>query len=526
LAAAQAPAKDLQTLMIEDGDGTRTRESVVASASELVRVNSPAEQDPADGGVIWHNTLTDAIIQSTSISAAADRLCAGTYLNPPREVELIPLEGDGTPDWVFPGTDFRVAASRNGDVIVGVDKLTSGVTLYRWHPESSAFDWSYNIPSCSIGGVRSVVVSPDASTIALSVTMQNPQFARLYLFDPDSPVPIATCDASEGTFARNLDITADGRYIAFIAGADAYVFDRDTQTTRWSGSMGASNDPIAISGDGNYLAYGWTMLYMREWTGSTYDLLWTAPGGAFRLRSCRFSFDASTFVAGWYHSSTHLQNRIQLYEVPSSTPLWTHLNAMGSGGYQDVPYEIAITATGGHLVVGSWGDQANTNAEVQIFERASSEPVLTVDTPGSVFSVDIAEDSRGGVYAAACGKHVHANQTGRGGDLYSIRVTDPSAAGEDGLWADQIRLEMRPNPCVTEAAIRLVLAHEARTQIGVFAPDGRLLRVLDRGVMSAGTHPLQWDGTAASGRAAEPGVYFLRVDAGAHSAAARIILAE
>lgn len=482
--------------------------------------------DGRRGHIIWHNHLADAIYQRTSISMADSSLCAGTYLNLPREAELIPLEGPGIPDWTYPGTDFQVAASRNAEVVAGVDHQGSDVVVYKWHPDSATPDWSYTIQSAGSGGVRAIVVSPDGSTIAVVVTMQNPQFVRLYCFDCNSSFPIGTCDASSGTFARNLDISADGRYIAFIATADAYVFDRDTAALRWSGSMGATNDPIAISGSGNYLAYGWMTLYVREWNGATYAQIWTFPGGNYSLKTCRFSLDESTLAAGWYRRSTYDQNRIQLYDMPSATPLWTHLYPQSSGSHQDVPWSMALTADGGYVLVGSWGDQMNTNPEVQIFEHASPDPILMVDTPGSVFNVDIAGDGAGGAYVAACGKHVHANQSGRGGDLYSIRVRDISTVAEEDGQARRLALGARPNPFTSGSVVRFILPDPGRARVSLHSPDGRLVRVLADGVLGVGSHVLTWDGMTQWGRAAAPGIYLLRLEAAAQSASRRIILVQ
>lgn len=495
-------------------------------------LQAPANPSQADfqtagyreGEVLWHNYLTDAIYQSTAISMTTGKLVLGTWLNPPKETQLIPLEGTGTPDWVLAGNDWRVGASRNGDVIASVDNLTTGsVVLYKWHTGSGTPDWSCVIPSCTAGGDRALVVSQDASTIALAVTMQNPQFARLYCFTPDSSVPFATFDAAPGGFARNIDITPDGHYVAFISLADAIVYDCFAQTLRWSGSMGASNDPIAISGDGNYLAYGWMSLVVRQWNGTAYAPLWTTPGGGFWIRTCRFSGDSSTMAAGWYNSSTYLQNKIQLYEMPSQTPLWTHLYNIGVGANQDIPAVIEMTADGGYFVVGSWGDAGNTNPEIQIYEHASPTPIYTVDTPGSVFCGDIA--SAGDyLYVAAGGKHIHANTQGRGGDFYSIRVTIGTGAVEEIHAAALPSLEIGPNPFLTETSIRCTLPQAGNANVQVYDAAGRLIRILCQTPLGVGTHTLAWDGKSASGNRAEPGVYFLRLDTGAQSLTRPVIL--
>ncbi len=412
-------------------------EDALTDASPVIRQGT---------AVVWHRTLIDAIYTTTSISAPDTSLCAGTYLNPPMETELIPLEGSGSPDWVYAGNEFDVAASHDGEVVVATDfDDATTVTVHKWHADSGVPEWSFPISPATPGSHRSVLVSRDGSTIAVLVTMQDaPQRARLYYFEASSATPAGFIDGADGSFGRNLAITEHGEYMAFIAGADAYVVERDTDTVRWSGSMGASNDALALSGDAHYLAFGWSSLQMREWNGLTYSLLWADAVSGSRLRSCGFSSDGSVFVSGWYRND-FLQNRVQLHEMPSPTEHWAYVYPAAGGSYQDVPHDVAITADGGLLAVGSWGDQLNTNAEVHVFTRDSPLPILTVDAPGSVFDIDIATTAAG-TFVAACGKHIHANQSGRGGDLLSIRLDDPVGVGTPGRGLATSSLEVYPNP--------------------------------------------------------------------------------
>jgi hypothetical protein len=275
-----------------------------------------------------------------------------------------------------------------------------------------------------------VAVSPDGSTIAALVNIAGSR-AVLYYFDAGSSSPLGIIDADGGTFARNVAISEDGRYIAFMAGAIAYVADRDTDTIRFSINAGATNDAISISGDGMYLAYGWTTLSVRQWNGTTYAPLWTRSISGNTLRACAISRDGTTLATTW-SSFSATQPRVEVHDIASSTPDWTHVYQPTGGALQDVSSDIAVTPTGSHLAVSSWGNAENSNPEVQVFARGQASPILTVDTPGSMFDVDIARAPGGTVYVAACGKHIHANDFGSGGDLYSIRVGPACPADIDG----------------------------------------------------------------------------------------------
>ena len=437
LTQGPACADDLVTVFRHDSDGTRTATRSVAS------VPSPSERweaiprwaGPREGEILWHEFLTEAIYTTAEISIPQGSLITGTYLNPPMEAQLISLVGDGSPLWRLPGTQFQVAASTNADVFAAVDYDGADVTVYKWHAASGTPDWSYVIPDSSPGSHRTVAVSADGSIIAVLVTMTNgPGLGRLYYFEPGSATPLGIVDAGAGTFGRNLSITPDGRFVAFIAFAEIYVVDCNAGTIRYSFISDASSDPITISGDGQYIAYGWLKLYVRQWDGSAYSPLFTRTVPQRYLRQCIISADSGTLVAAWYPSDFR-QNRIELHELPSSQPLWTFDYEYGAGDYQDIVYEMAVTADGGYVAVASLGDQVNTNPEVHVFEHDSPTPVFTLDTPGSMFEVDIAETPGGAVYLAACGKHIHANESGRGGDIYSILLATGCAAdvNSDGV---------------------------------------------------------------------------------------------
>ena len=412
-----------------DTMGQRTFMRITPRGTECIHETAPMTAAnplprlaPRADELLWSRYLEWPIFTTTEINIPSGSLFTGTYLNDPKEAEFITLESDGTPTWIYPGTQFEVAAARNADVLAAVDFDGANITLYKWHAGSDVPDWSYVIKAASLGSYRPLAISPDGSIIAAWVTMQDvANFSRLYWFSPDSSTPLGTFDDSPGTFARNLSLSAHGEYVGLMSGAMVHVIDTSNGSVRYSISAGASNDAMAISGDGSYLAYGWLTLYVRQWNGSTYQFLFSRPGGGDYLRHCLFSPDSSALVTAW-NPTTHLQNRIELHELPSSTPAWVYEYKYGGGTYQDVVDNMAMTNDGDLIAVASWGDMKDTNPEVHVFDRADGEPIYTFNTPGSMFDVDIARDDDGSVYVTACGKHVHANQQGHGGDLYAMKL--------------------------------------------------------------------------------------------------------
>lgn len=525
-AAALAGVEESRTILQHARDGAIVVTEVASAPDGDGGPEVPSwEPGTREGQILWQNTYADAIYTTTSIAGVPGKLFAGTYLNPPKQAELVPLAGDGTPDWTFEGTEVYAAASRDGSVLAAVDynSVTLEVTVRAWDPGSSVPLWSSTISPASRGSYRTVAVSADGSTIAVLVSMQvGSPAARLYLYDPVDGSDLGVYDGPAG-FARNLSITDDGRFIAFIGLSTAYVVDRDAGAIRWSGSMGATNDPIAISADGSYLAYGWSSLTVRQWDGTAYATLWSIGGAGYYVKTVAFSGDGDTFAAGWY-KSTYTQNRIQLFDMPSNTPLWTFLTAEATGEHQEIPSDLALTRDGSHLLVGSWGDQFNLNPEVHLFAREEAVPIFTIDTPGSVFDVDLAPDGACGLSITACGKHVHANQQGRGGDLFSARWDCPASLEELPSAAAAVRFTAMPNPLRPDQSIGFMLDRGGRAGLSVYAADGSRVAEIGFGMYAAGSHTLRWDGRTDAGRAAPEGVYFLRIEAESGIARGRTVL--
>lgn len=82
----------------------------------------------------------------------------------------------------------------------------------------------------------------------------------------------------------------------------------------------------------------------------------------------------------------------------------------------------------------------------------------------------------------------------------------------------------RPNPMAASTRIGYVLPHETRVALAVYDVGGRRVRHLADGVQTAGAHVATWDGRDDSGRRPRPGVYLIRLSAGAHVETGRVVL--
>jgi hypothetical protein len=93
-------------------------------------------------------------------------------------------------------------------------------------------------------------------------------------------------------------------------------------------------------------------------------------------------------------------------------------------------------------------------------------------------------------------------------------ATTPAGVGSDATPRSVAMFAGAPNPFRASTQLGFELPAAAMVDIGVFDTSGRLVRALAKSVYPAGRTELQWDGADASGRATQPGLYFVRLRAG------------
>lgn len=101
-----------------------------------------------------------------------------------------------------------------------------------------------------------------------------------------------------------------------------------------------------------------------------------------------------------------------------------------------------------------------------------------------------------------------ANCVLTGSPLATLSAPDAARAGEAGPT-------VRNNPLrAGSATVRFALPAPAPVRVAVYDVAGRSRRVLVERRLDSGIHEVGWDGTDASGRRVEDGVYFVRLDTG------------
>jgi hypothetical protein len=92
--------------------------------------------------------------------------------------------------------------------------------------------------------------------------------------------------------------------------------------------------------------------------------------------------------------------------------------------------------------------------------------------------------------------------------------TGPLATGPDVGAASALSVFPNPAPTGTPSTVSYSLPTAGSARVTVHDVAGKVVATLADGVLAAGTHRTRWDGRAANGRTAAPGIYFVRVEAG------------
>jgi hypothetical protein len=113
-----------------------------------------------------------------------------------------------------------------------------------------------------------------------------------------------------------------------------------------------------------------------------------------------------------------------------------------------------------------------------------------------------------------------------GGGVVTAVESDTPGHGVDVLTAPlSFRLYApRPNPVALQTVIAFDLPDGGFVRAALYDVAGRLVRVLADERLPAGKHARAWDRRDRSGRRVPSGIYFLRLDAGAHRSQQKIVV--
>ena len=529
-------------------DGTIDIEYSGTDSYELsASIAIPPDYDSS--GVIWHYSVVSGLTQKiVPIGYNAGYVFNGGWYGGGKMFEG--LGGDGVPVWEIaePATGTNeywtnwgtgTAASESSDIFYSIikysiynDNGTPGVPGDDWlvsdnnceircYDHSSATPlWTYigtdSIDPGSVDNPGKFMCSDDGTVLAVGC-VKDGNLAVVF-FSDSSSVPMAVYeDPSINYPPRQIRLTEDGSKCIFRTSV-LFRVDTATGVLEDSYNLGASTDCFGVSSDGSVVAYGFTSVRVAVWDGSAYNLEWARSVSGYYAGGAAVADDNATIYFGCYKSN-YLTNRITRFDISSSTPLWTYDYPTGGGGYQDVVEWMECSEDGRWLVTGSWGCQTGGGPEVCVIDDLyPSEPAYTIDTPGSIFHVDITPD---GNYISASGKHVHANQMGSGADVYFAEIDQTGIEG--GSLSDYtipVVNQVFPNPACGSVSFSFVIPEQGPVSLDIFDISGHRVMNVFEGVLVPGEHDI------ASELNLETGLYFYRLSTDGGSAAGKLVISR
>jgi WD40 repeat protein len=280
-------------------------------------------------------------------------------------------------------------------------------------------------------------------------------------------------------------------------------------------TVGSRLRRIAYAADGLTIASGDQVGGVKLWRVSDGAAVRTFTGLTSGVTGLAFSPDRTLLAASsldgtvrvWRASDASLVRRLAL---PGSTP-----NGSSTA--------LAFTPDGKTLAVGN--DEVAPLPEhgtLRFYRVSDWAQTRLVDQQTDVYVSSIAFSPTAGTYA----------YTRAIDGVLTVATLGATAAPAASLSAPErtdreLAFALSPNhpePFRGQTRLTLTLARDAYVQVAVYDAAGRVVASLQRGPLSAGTHDLVWNGTAADGATAPAGVYFCRAAAGGASATRKMVL--
>jgi hypothetical protein len=420
----------VQTVTERQSDGTEMSHQVIYTGTEHITLDqhgvAPARY-PSDTGELWvDRNHRFGIVYGLAIQGDGMGIFAHWDLNAQR-VDYYRTLGDGVPAWEkmainnYGSDGHQLGASRHGEVLA----IAGREHCDEWTKTSGVPRWRFPHPApFSLARTNSY-----ATVVAVAASN-----GTLYVLGAETGETLWTAAFSEGARLQGLSLSCDGSVVAVTVYDSCFIFENGVRRgaipigTTSSGTQYAAK----LNTDGKYLVTGdyFGRVRLYRWSGTTYDMMWSASVGNPWVNDVAISKDGSTIACG----TGYANGKAVLFDSSSATPLWSF---QGFGNVGAMVASCALSRDGSKVVFASWGDTAQSGSTycMAVFDRSSSTPLCGIqrdEEVGSLFACDISGD---GQYVTAGGKAVHAYRMGNGGQVYSFLVghTPPTNVGVSSI---------------------------------------------------------------------------------------------
>lgn len=196
----------------------------------------------------------------------------------------------------------------------------------------------------------------------------------------------------------------------------------------------------------------------------------------------------------------------------------------------------------GHAMGDAWSTPSGVHLAVEVTDPDLGDSVAEIDLYRGITGVSNAVLVAGNVGSSRFQWREHAtfaplteahyylkirmadNQDIWTGPVYVTYDPNSTVAVDPKATPATLSLSARPNPFQGRVSASFALPRASRATLGVYDPSGRLVRTLLDQPLEAGEHRAMWDGRGADGAAAQPGIFFLRLQTDLGAVTHRILL--
>ena len=408
---------------------TETHAEGARTLHQQTRVFVTNEANPGVAeDLLWTHIDLASIPNSAAMGAGGDEAWVSHSLNDER-ISKFTVAAGNTPDIVYsllaeqPG-NLGVAAASNGALGAAISQSDTGTVTLRGFSNAggSAPLWEYTFDDEYVETrTRSVAVNADGSRVAACA--YDGAETLLVILDGNGTVLNSTTISG---FALSLDMDDSGNRVVVTAGATARLYDTNTMTEEFALAVSGAGGWARISNDGSAIADGgFNVRAAREIEG-VWQVVYSGTGSSDWFGAVSLSADGQTlFAVSHDYASGYLENDHRIVDLNTGAVVASSGFA-GSGSYQNSVVSSEVNADGTVFVAATWGDQANTEPEIRVYDR-DLNMIDSLDTDGSPFAMDL---SRDGSRIVVSTKSVHANTFGSGGatQIFDLDVAPPCLA--------------------------------------------------------------------------------------------------
>jgi fibronectin type 3 domain-containing protein len=398
-------------------------------SNQLLQGINPKPSDlklsPLSNNINWQVSDAAAIDYFAKVSSISQNTAAGWGLNNQR----LSLYGTtNIPIWEVPFTitafDEVIDMTEDGSRIA--NGVNSQVEVFA--PASSTPIWSTTITRA----VKGIQISNDGLKVyvaAVNLATQDTSFLYCFTVGQNTPVWV---QSFTGNYTALVVSKSNNRLLlGEYGGGNNKLFVLNPATgVQIFQTVFADQYPPAVSDDGKFIVSGDFSghVFLLEYndTSATYTQRWsyTVNGVNSWVTGMGISGDGTTIAIGtMIFTSTGYDGELYVFNNYSPVPLWIYSN-MG-----DMVQCVDVSSDGSIIAAAGWGPINNSTPDVFLFRKQSNIPYVTVNSPGSMFCLDLSAD---GKLCVAGGKAVHARAFGSGGYLYNIN-SDPGGGTLSGL---------------------------------------------------------------------------------------------